>query len=234
MHFSSSQVKHYFSLICREWGGSETRKELRRLYLRGIILEEEREEIRGGAYYTCASLTPDKKFFQPTRVYRVTFTKAQVSGGSGWGAVEGAGKTMEEGQWGWDDRRGRGQRERLERETESARDNWHMSKDYWCRSQSGSQDGFPYIPQCTDSKECLHLSSFLLFFLLFHFIDVYFSKASYSAHSAGIQSSFIEIFVFFCVCVFFVFSSSSAQKQSSQLFFFFFTQTPQAPQRDIE
>lgn len=33
-----------------------------------------------GASYTCASLTSDKRIFQPTRVYRLTFTKALVSG----------------------------------------------------------------------------------------------------------------------------------------------------------
>lgn len=82
MNVSSAQVKTtHLTMIA----GSVValRKRIRQLYWSIISQERKGEE---GASYTCASLTSDKRIFQPTRVYRVTFTKAQACG-----SMEGAG-----------------------------------------------------------------------------------------------------------------------------------------------
>ncbi len=67
-----------------------------------------------GASYTCASLTSDKRIFQPTRVYRVTFTKAQVCGSMARGLGIWGRKGRDEGRM-----NGREDEIELEGETES-------------------------------------------------------------------------------------------------------------------
>lgn len=87
----------------RERGGSKIEKESDSFI--GVSFRKRGKEGRegDGASYTCASLTSDKRIFQPTRVYRVTFTKAQVSGGMAGGGgdlglEDGKGGRMNRGE----------------------------------------------------------------------------------------------------------------------------------------
>lgn len=109
------------------------RRRIKQIYW-SIFLQERKGG--GGASYTCASLTSDKRIFQPTRVYRVTFTKAQ---GCGSMVVVVAG--LEDGMGGrmnrWEER-------------QKAREGVDMGKVFV--SQRGSPDRFPSIHNALTAK----------------------------------------------------------------------------------
>lgn len=118
------------------------RRRIKQIYW-SIFLQERKGG--GGASYTCASLTSDKRIFQPTRVYRVTFTKAQ-----------GCGSMVVVGLWvggglGAGGRDGR-EDEQVGGETESERRGRHGQGFCVTKRQSGQ---ISFYPQCTDSKECV-------------------------------------------------------------------------------
>lgn len=94
-----------------------------------------------GASYTCASLTSDKRISQPTRVYRVTFTKAQVSGSM---ARAGRGGRMNGGG---------------EIELERQRSLRAMDLGEGFVSQSGSLDRFPSIHNALTAKNASCVTS---------------------------------------------------------------------------
>lgn len=88
-------------------GSVALRKRIKQIYWSSFLQER---KGGGGASYTCASLTSDKRIFQPTRVYRVTFTKAQGCGSMVGGLEAGGQDGREDEQVGGEtesERRGR-------------------------------------------------------------------------------------------------------------------------------